>query len=383
VTDDIPAAEEAAPGEPEWHRTCPKCGSPLSDQQEWCLECGARISLHRHRVGGFGAANVLVGLAAALAIAAVVLAYDAANKSTRTTTTQLVAASHPLTTPATTAPTTTTIISTSAPTTTVPAPVVTTPIVSTPTATTPTSSSTAITPSVTSSDTSTSTSTPTTTTTTSAGSTTSASTTGTGTTTLATGTGTGSTTTGTGTTGTGTTGSTGTTGTGTTTTGIAPALSPGQIAIPPTAISIYNPYSYPAADFGDPTLAVDGSRATVWTAATSATHYPNMVVGLLVDLGTAQSTKYATLATSTPGMTVELYGANGAVPPSISSGWTPMGKVKKAKPISVIYIAKAEKAKTFRYILFWIPRAPAVAPGTPPPPDVTVQELQLHGPSGA
>ena len=32
------------------------------------------------------------------------------------------------------------------------------------------------------------------------------------------------------------------------------------------AASTYNPYAYPASDFGDPSLAIDGDVTTGWTA---------------------------------------------------------------------------------------------------------------------
>jgi hypothetical protein len=76
-----PPPESDAPAQPPVGRSCPRCGAPMADRQEWCLACGAAVGTRVVSAPGWRTpivvASVLVGLAAiAVAIAIVQLADD-------------------------------------------------------------------------------------------------------------------------------------------------------------------------------------------------------------------------------------------------------------------------------------------------------------------
>jgi hypothetical protein len=75
-----PPTEPDAPDRPAG-RSCPRCGASMTDQQEWCLACGAAVGTRVVSAPGWRApiaiASVILGLAAiAVAIAIVQLADD-------------------------------------------------------------------------------------------------------------------------------------------------------------------------------------------------------------------------------------------------------------------------------------------------------------------
>src|SRR5579862_6414566 len=203
-------------------RTCSKCGSPLAPGQDWCLECGAAApgALGPPMWRSTGAVFAVLGV---LAIGTAAAAVAALNEHTpaRKTVTTLVA--HNPTPPAATPPATT-------PT---PAPLPQgskqslphTPaklpkIPLTPSTTTPVTppAATNTTPS----------------------------------------TGTGSSET--------SSGETGTSGKGSEGGSEGNSSSTPAILLDTDAASTYNPYNYPAGNFGDPSLTIDGDHSTAWTA---------------------------------------------------------------------------------------------------------------------
>ena len=149
------------------------------------------------------------------------------------------------------------------------------------------------------------------------------------------------------------------------------------------AASTYNPYGYPAANFGDPSLTIDGDTSTGWSAQLIPASAPNLAEGVLIDLHSAQKLGSVKLVTTTPGMTVQVFGANGnTVPASITApAWTTLSRsivVKKRHA----HFGLRDKKKAFRFITLWISRAPASSVGTPEAPGrVTVNELELFPPS--
>ena len=85
------------------------------------------------------------------------------------------------------------------------------------------------------------------------------------------------------------------------------------------------------------------------------------------------------LTTSTPGMTVQVYGANGsALPQSITdTAWVKVtpNVVERSKHLRLVL---KKPGKAFRWVSFWISRAPAASVGTPQAPGhVSVNELEL------
>jgi hypothetical protein len=145
------------------------------------------------------------------------------------------------------------------------------------------------------------------------------------------------------------------------------------------AASTYNPYSYPASGFGDPSLAIDGDSTTAWTAKLDPATAPKMAQGLLIDLKTKQKLAAVGLITSTPGMTVQVYGANSqTAPPSITDpAWVALSRsltVKKKRT----HIKLRDSKQTFTFVTLWISGAPEASVGTPEAPGhVDVNELEL------
>jgi hypothetical protein len=154
---------------------------------------------------------------------------------------------------------------------------------------------------------------------------------------------------------------------------------PTAILLDTDAASTYNPYSYPASGFGDPSLAIDGDTTTAWTAKVDPATAPRMAQGLLIDLKDKQRLSAVTLITSTPGMTVQVYGANGhTAPTSITDpAWVALSRAITSKK-KHIHIALRDAGKTFTFVTLWISKAPQASIGTPEAPGhVSVNELEL------
>lgn len=347
-----PGAEPDRP--PTAERTCTNCGSPLNPGQDWCLQCGAGTpeSLTT-RTPSWRSAAAIVGLAATLAIGAATAAYAALSKGAGkarpvVTTVAQVTAPITVTAPSTATPTTPTTPIPTAPgaTATTPAttptatgaPPAVNPLLPTGTTKPPKIPLTAPTPK------------------------------SSGTTTTPAGPGSGETAPST---------TTPTKSTGESTPATAPR--PTAILLDTDAASTYNPYSYPASSFGDPSLAIDGEATTGWTAQVEPTVAPKMAEGLAIDLKTPRRLSALALLTTTPGMTIQVYGANGsALPTSITDpAWVQLSPYFPEKKKHV-RIKLRHPAQAFRFVVLWISGAPAASVGTPQAPGhVSVNELQL------
>jgi hypothetical protein len=313
-------------------RTCAKCGAVMADDQDWCLQCGAGApgSLGtpswRSAAAILGATVLLVLIAAAAAYAALSKSGNSQASSTTVARVAPPAASAPITpSPTPTTPPPGTLGTTP------------TPKASIPPVKTPKIPLTAVVPKAT----------PTTTTPSSSSG----------------------------------------TGTSTATTPSTPATgganseesAPTAILLDTDAASTYNPYSYPASGFGDPSLAIDGDSTTAWTAKLDSATAPKMAQGLLIDLKTKQKLAAVGLITSTPGMTVQVYGANTQTAPSsiTDPAWVALSRsltVKKKRT----HIKLRDSKQTFTFVTLWISRAPEASIGTPEAPGhVDVNELEL------
>jgi hypothetical protein len=155
---------------------------------------------------------------------------------------------------------------------------------------------------------------------------------------------------------------------------------PSPILLDTNAASVYNPYSYPTSLFGDPSLAIDGEERTAWTAQVQATSAPKMAEGLLLDLKAPHKLGSVTVETTTTGITVEVYGTNGSTPPaSISDpAWTRIVGLKILKKKSTPLALKT-KGKGYRYILLWLARGPASSTAANPG-GVAINEFELFPP---
>jgi hypothetical protein len=154
---------------------------------------------------------------------------------------------------------------------------------------------------------------------------------------------------------------------------------PAAILLDTNAAATYNPYAYPASDFGDPSLAIDGETATAWTAQVEPAVAPRMAEGLVIDLKSPRRLSALVLASATPGMTIQVYGANGhTLPGSITDhAWVKLSPnlVDKSKHLR---LKLRESKKAFRYVTVWISKAPASSVGTAQAPGhVSVNELEL------
>jgi hypothetical protein len=156
---------------------------------------------------------------------------------------------------------------------------------------------------------------------------------------------------------------------------------PSPILLDTNAASVYNPYSYPASLFGDPSLAIDGEAKTAWTAQVQPEKAPHMAEGLLLDLKSPQKLGTAAVKTSTTGATIEIYGANGAtLPASITdTAWTRLVGLKVLKKKGTTFKLKT-KGKKFRYVVLWLVKAPATSTAAKPG-DVAINEFELFPPS--
>jgi hypothetical protein len=156
---------------------------------------------------------------------------------------------------------------------------------------------------------------------------------------------------------------------------------PSPILLDTNAASVYNPYSYPASLFGDPSLTIDGETKTAWTAQVQPEKAPHMAEGLLLDLKSPQKLGTAAVKTSTTGATVEIYGANGAtLPASITdAAWTRLVGLKVLKKKDKTFKLKTE-GKKFRYVVLWLVKAPAGSTAAKPG-DVAINEFELFPPS--
>jgi hypothetical protein len=299
-------------------KACPSCHSPMADGQDWCLQCGAGAP------GGVGtpswrSAATILGASAVLVLGAAGAGYAALNKHTAKTpaASTLAATSTPAaaSTPAATTP------AVSAPATTTPAKVkLPQTIVKPPKI--PLTASVPSTKSATKAK---------------------------------------------------------TTPSSTTTGGAGPSSEskPKAILLDTNAASTYNPYNYSPGLFGDPSLTIDGDTSTGWTAQVEPTVAPKLAEGVLISLKSKQMLSLVKLVTSTPGMTVQVLGANGQTPPSsiTDPAWTTLSAVRLVKK-QHIEIKLRHSKKAFTFITLWISKAPAGSTSENPG-HVSVNELEL------
>ena len=327
MADDAPAAANTPTDGPAAEtKPCANCGSPMDPRQDWCLQCGAGTSesLLGSSVGWRSPAVLLVATAA-LVLGAAAASYAAWGKSSSAppVLTQTIAQAPAPSTPSPSVETVAPPASTKS-TTTPKLPKVVKPPKIPLTATTPkTTTTTTTTPVPAASE-----------------------------------------------------------GTNTTTTTTSESL-PEPILLDTNAATTYNPNAFPASEFGDPTLAIDGDTSTGWSAEVNAARAPKLEAGLLIDLKTAQKISSAELISASPGLTVQLYGANPAAGESTAPAtigdpaWVKLSKTVVAKNRHQ-HIKFLRPLKAYRFIVLWIRDVPASAVGTAEAPGhVFVNELEL------
>jgi hypothetical protein len=157
---------------------------------------------------------------------------------------------------------------------------------------------------------------------------------------------------------------------------------PNPILLDTNAATTYNPYNFPEAGFGDPALAIDGEPSTAWTAQVQSASFPNMAEGLLIDMRSATKLGRLELATPTRGMTVQVYGANGAKAPTTITepGWTLLSGSHVLEK-KVTHLKLRTKGRAFSFLLVWVVKAPAASQGTATAPGhVALSEAALYPP---
>jgi hypothetical protein len=333
-------------------RTCAKCGLPLQDAQDWCLQCGTGAPGSLSGAPGWRTGIAILGTAALLAVGASVAAYAALNKTKPKPKVALLAVTRVGTTASPTTPTTpgtTPGASTSTPGTPTTVKAATPPKIplQTPTPKSTSGANTEANNALFPPETKT---TKTTSTTTTPTKTTSES----------------------------TKNSKESTGSqGSETKPETGAEAPSPLLLDTNAASVYNPYTYPATLFGDPSLAIDGEEKTAWTAQVQATVAPKMAEGLVLDLKSPQKLGSVAVKTTTTGITVEVYGAVGkTLPASISDpAWNRIVGLKVLKKKST-QLALKTNGKGYRYILLWLAKAPASSTAANPG-SVSINEFEL------
>ena len=105
----------------------------------------------------------------------------------------------------------------------------------------------------------------------------------------------------------------------------------------------------------------------------------------MIDLNSGQKLAVLGLITSTPGMTVQVYGTSAAkLPASITdSVWVQLSASLVAKHRNT-QIKLRDTTKAFHFVTLWISKAPAASVGTATQPgDVAVNEVELFAPKGS
>jgi len=161
-----------------------------------------------------------------------------------------------------------------------------------------------------------------------------------------------------------------------------PALSfnPPQPGATPPADGSPAPRVHADSDFtGEPKLAFDGDPATSWSV-TLAT--PELIAepqaGLLIDLGTAQKLRRLKVTPTTPGTTIEVYGATGETPPESlgDKGWKVLAtQLDVDGPTRITLGEDGVGTKKVRWVLVYFADGPDDGVST----SVGISELELYG----
>jgi hypothetical protein len=157
--------------------------------------------------------------------------------------------------------------------------------------------------------------------------------------------------------------------------GEAGSAQPEPLLLDTNAASTYNPAGYPASDFGEPGLAIDGDPTTSWTAKAEPGAAPRMAAGLAIDLKSKQRLGSLEVRTSTPGAAVEVYGATTtALPAKITDpAWVKLSSLHTLKHKTTLKLHDSTKA--YRYLLLWLVKAPSPSGSAPGAGEVAVTEL--------
>lgn len=79
---DTTAVADPEPVAPVAHASCPRCGAPMRDAQDWCLNCGTAVTTRVAGAPGWRTPLAIVAGILAVALAAVVVAFLAVSSDT-------------------------------------------------------------------------------------------------------------------------------------------------------------------------------------------------------------------------------------------------------------------------------------------------------------
>jgi len=143
---------------------------------------------------------------------------------------------------------------------------------------------------------------------------------------------------------------------------------PVPIVLDTDAATVYNPNKLPDATFGDPSKAIDGDLTTAWTASLDSAG--KLGAGLNIDLKTPQAVSSIKLITTTPGMTIQIYGAPGDLPALITDpSWVHLATVKSLKRRDLIKLKT--RGEWFRQLDIWITQGVPAKTGSTSTPGST------------
>jgi hypothetical protein len=135
---------------------------------------------------------------------------------------------------------------------------------------------------------------------------------------------------------------------------------PQPILLDTDAASIYDPANHPQGTFGDPSSAIDQDPGTAWTATLDATG--KLGAGINIDLKSPHKVGLLRITTDTPGMAVEVYGAVGPLPATLTDpAWSHLASKQALKHSATLTLNT--QGHKFRHVMVWILRGPSGSGG--------------------
>jgi len=121
------------------------------------------------------------------------------------------------------------------------------------------------------------------------------------------------------------------------------------------AAVVYAPYAAADADLGDASRVVDGTTRTAWKTPVAPDPTVAPLLGVYVDLASREQLRSLVIETPTPGMNVEIYGAEQGPPATITEdGWDHIATRADLFGTTKVRLPK----RPFRYVLVWITALP-------------------------
>lgn len=159
------------------------------------------------------------------------------------------------------------------------------------------------------------------------------------------------------------------TDTGTGTTG-GTVSEPEAYTIPADEFEVYDPYDRAGAEFGDPADARNTDEP-FFDVTVPADGEP-IGAGLQVDLGAIRDVRQVTFRTTTPGMGIELYGVRTGKPNGLRAGWRLLEQTTLPSGERDVTISFDGDPKRIRRLVLWF-----TTPANPEDPRASVGQLKV------